>query len=234
MPEAPAQTIDIILAFNFSLFSLRQGGLGMLAEKHSFCKFCFFILITFCALTASVHAADSASKISNQDLVKVDVVTSEGRFTIQLRPDVAPGTVANFLQYVRSGYYEGTVFHRVIPGFMVQGGGFNAQLQQQKTAAAIRNEATSSLPNLRGTIAMARTNAPHSATSQFFVNLTDNNFLNPGSRGAGYAVFGKVVSGMGAIDAIANVKTGSRQGMSDVPAQAVTIETMSVVDPSAE
>ena len=188
------------------------------------------------ALTAAsgVMAADSSTSVDNQDLVKVDVVTSEGQFTLQLRPDVAPVTVANFLQYVRSGYYEGTVFHRVIPGFMAQGGGFTEELQRKETGGAIRNEATDSLPNLRGTVAMARTNAPDSATAQFFVNLADNNFLNASPRSAGYAVFGKVISGMDTIDSMANLKTGARQGMNDVPLKAVIIESMSVVDASAE
>ncbi len=188
------------------------------------------------ALTVANGAvsADTVADISNQDLVNVDVVTSEGRFTVQLRPDVAPVTVANFLQYVRSGYYEGTVFHRVIPGFMAQGGGFTEQMQRKQTGAPIRNEATPSLPNLRGTIAMARTSAPDSATAQFFINLTDNDFLNASPRSAGYAVFGKVTSGMGAVDAMANLETGARQGMDDVPLKTVIIESMSVVDASAE
>lgn len=192
------------------------------------------LLTSTFTVASSAGAADTAAQMSNQDLVKVDVVTSEGRFTLQLRPDVAPATVENFLQYVRSGYYEGTIFHRVIPGFMAQGGGFTERMQRKQTQAPVRNEATSSLPNLRGTIAMARTSAPDSATSQFFINLTDNDFLNVSPRSAGYAVFGKVTSGMGAIDAIANIKTGARQGMNDVPLKTVTIESMSVVDPSAE
>lgn len=212
----------------------------MPAVKHFFSALCFSVLTATSALAGTANADESASKsainsasgLSNQDLVNVDVVTSEGRFTIQLRPDVAPETVANFLEYVRAGYYEGTVFHRVIPGFMVQGGGFTEGLQRKETRPPVRNEATTSLPNLRGTLAMARTNAPDSATAQFFVNLTDNGFLNPSSRSAGYAVFGKVVTGISVIDAIANVKTGSRQGMDDVPLQAITIESMAIVDSS--
>ncbi|MEH6356359.1 MAG: peptidylprolyl isomerase [Marinobacter sp.] len=204
----------------------------MPAVKQFFPLFFSFVLATTCALVGTANADNSANELSNPNLINVDVITSEGQFTLQLRPDVAPATVANFLEYVRSGFYQGTVFHRVIPGFMVQGGGFSSQLQHQETGAPIRNEATPSLPNLRGTVAMARTNAPHSATAQFFVNLTDNDFLNPNSRGAGYAVFGKVVSGMGVIDAIAKAKTGSRQGMKDVPLEAITIESMSIVDSS--
>ena len=204
----------------------------MPAVKRFFPAFCFSVLAATCALLGTANADDSASEFSNQDLAKVDVTTSEGQFTLQLRPDVAPDTVANFLEYVRSGYYEGTVFHRVIPGFMIQGGGFTEQLQRKETRPPVRNEANRSLPNLRGTLAMARTNAPDSATAQFFVNLTDNDFLNPNSRGAGYAVFGKVISGMDVVDAIANVQTGPRQGMNDVPLQAITIESMSIVNSS--
>jgi len=204
----------------------------MPAVKRFLSAFCFSVLTASFAMSGTANADDSASDLSNQDLVKVDVITSEGRFTIQLRPDVAPETVANFMEYMRSGYYEGTVFHRVIPGFMIQGGGFTEQLQRKQTSPPIRNEATRSLPNLRGTLAMARTNAPDSATAQFFVNLIDNDFLNPNSRGAGYAVFGKVVSGMDVVDAIATVQTGPRQGMNDVPLQTIRIESMSIVDSS--
>ena len=204
----------------------------MPAVKRFLSAFCFSVLTASVAMSGTANADDSASDLSNQDLVKIDVITSEGRFTIQLRPDVAPETAANFMEYMRSGYYEGTVFHRVIPGFMIQGGGFTEQLQRKQTSPPIRNEATRSLPNLRGTLAMARTNAPDSATAQFFVNLIDNDFLNPNSRGAGYAVFGKVVSGMDVVDAIATLQTGPRQGMKDVPLEAITIESMSIVDSS--
>jgi peptidyl-prolyl cis-trans isomerase A (cyclophilin A) len=202
----------------------------MPAVKHFFSAFFFSALVASYALVGNANADDSAGEVSDQGLVNVNVITSKGPFTLQLRPDVAPATVANFLEYVRLGFYQGTVFHRVIPGFMVQGGGFNSELQSQETRAPIRNEATPSLPNLRGTVAMARTNAPDSATAQFFVNLTDNDFLNPNSRSAGYAVFGKVVSGMDVIDAMANATTGSRKGMNDVPLQTITIESMSLVE----
>lgn len=204
----------------------------MPAVKRFLSAFCFSVLTASVAMSGTANADDSASDLGTQDLVKVDVITSEGRFTIQLRPDAAPETVANFMEYMRSGYYEGTVFHRVIPGFMIQGGGFTEQLQRKQTSPPIRNEATRSLPNLRGTLAMARTNAPDSATAQFFVNLIDNDFLNPNSRGAGYAVFGKVVSGMDVVDAIATLQTGPRQGMNDVPLQTIRIESMSIVDSS--
>ncbi|GAA3585822.1 peptidylprolyl isomerase PpiA [Marinobacter xestospongiae] len=149
---------------------------------------------------------------------------------LTLRPDVAPETVENFLAYVDSGFYEGTIFHRVIPGFMIQGGGFDASMNRKQTRDPVRNEAVATLKNLRGTIAMARTNDPDSATSQFFINVVDNPFLNAGVRGAGYTVFGRVTEGMGVVDAIAAKQTGRRNGMSDVPMQAVTIERISRVD----
>lgn len=150
--------------------------------------------------------------------------TSHGDFSLELRPDIAPETVENFLNYVDDGFYNGTIFHRVIADFMIQGGGFTADMARKPTEAAIVNEASSELPNLRGTIAMARTNAPDSATSQFFINVVDNPYLNPGANGAGYAVFGKVTEGMDVVDAIAGVKTARVRGMADVPVQPVIIE----------
>lgn len=182
-----------------------------------------FLGYSFLSLLLPMTTAKAAD--STADLPEVRFVTSEGAFVLQLRPDVAPETVQNFLTYVNDGFYNGTVFHRVIPGFMVQGGGFKPGLERKKTNAPIKNEATRTLPNLRGTIAMARTNNPHSATSQFFVNVADNNFLNAGARGPGYAVFGKVTNGMGVIDRIAGVKTGYQQGMADVPVTPVIIQT---------
>ncbi|KAA1173924.1 peptidyl-prolyl cis-trans isomerase [Marinobacter salinexigens] len=189
------------------------------------------LLFAFIAMTLTSFArAESPDTAAEQALPEVRVVTSEGAFTLQLRPDVAPETVDNFLEYVNSGFYDGTVFHRVIPGFMVQGGGFTGDMSRKTTRDPIRNEATRSLPNLRGTISMARTNAPHSATSQFFINVANNGFLDAGVRGAGYAVFGKVTEGMGVIDAIASKKTGMSNGMADVPVNTITIESMSVLD----
>nr|WP_264673431.1 peptidylprolyl isomerase [Marinobacter nitratireducens] len=178
-------------------------------------------------------SADTGEASGDPELPKVRVLTSEGAFVLQLRPDVAPETVKNFLQYVSSGFYDGTVFHRVIPGFMVQGGGFTADMSRKTTRDPITNEATRSLPNLRGTIAMARTSAPDSATSQFFVNVVNNGFLDAGVRGAGYAVFGKVTEGMGVVDAIASKKTGVSRGMADVPVEPIIIESMSVIEPSS-
>ncbi|MEA1082213.1 peptidylprolyl isomerase [Marinobacter sp. ASW11-75] len=179
----------------------------------------------------SAHGQDAAGD-SNQALPKVRFVTSEGSFVLQLRPDVAPDTVDNFLGYVNNGFYDGTIFHRVIPGFMIQGGGFTEELTRKPTEQPIRNEASQTLRNLRGTVAMARTSAPDSATSQFFINLVDNGFLDAGVRGAGYAVFGKVTEGMGVVDSIAGVKTGQARGMADVPVAPVVIERVSVLAPA--
>lgn len=150
--------------------------------------------------------------------------TSKGDFVIELYPDKAPKTVENFLAYTRDGFFDGTIFHRVIPGFVIQGGGFTADMQQKTTKAPIQNEATNGLRNFRGTLSMARTADPHSATSQFFVNLVDNPALDhPGQSGWGYAVFGKVVSGMEVVDAIAQVKTGNRGMHGDVPLEPITV-----------
>ena len=153
--------------------------------------------------------------------------TNKGVFDVELNEAAAPKTCENFLQYVRSGFYNGTIFHRVIKGFMIQGGGFEAGLKQKETGDPIENEADNGLKNNKYTIAMARTNDPHSATSQFFINVADNDFLNhtaPNSRGWGYAVFGKVVSGTDVIDAIATARTASRSWYADVPVEDVVME----------
>ncbi|MBS1199578.1 MAG: peptidyl-prolyl cis-trans isomerase [Proteobacteria bacterium] len=150
--------------------------------------------------------------------------TSLGDFVIALDPSRAPVTVANFLQYVDDGHFDGTVFHRVIPGFVIQGGGMTADMSQKPTRRPIENEATNGLKNLRGTLSMARTNDVNSATSQFFVNLVDNAFLDhQGPRNFGYAVFARVVEGMDVIDAIAAVKTGRKRGHEDVPLEPVVV-----------
>jgi peptidyl-prolyl cis-trans isomerase B (cyclophilin B) len=153
--------------------------------------------------------------------------TNKGVFDVELNEAAAPKTCENFLQYVRSGFYNGTIFHRVISGFMIQGGGFGPGLQQKETKAPIENEANNGLKNDKYTIAMARTNDPHSATSQFFINVADNDFLNhtsPTPRGWGYAVFGKVVAGTDVVDAIAAVRTASRSWYGDVPVEDVVME----------
>lgn len=181
-------------------------------------------------LPAGTTLAQSSGQPADESLPKVRMVTSEGALVLQLRPDVAPETVANFLDYARAGFFDGTIFHRVIPGFMIQGGGFTEDLSRKPTRAPVKNEARPTLPNLRGTIAMARTSSPDSATSQFFINLSDNDFLNAGVRGPGYAVFGKVTEGMGVVDAIARKQTTRKRGMADVPVEPVTIEKVTVLD----
>ena len=163
----------------------------------------------------------------------VDMTTNHGTVRLELDESKAPTTVANFLSYVASGHYDGTIFHRVIKGFMIQGGGFKPGMDQKPTGAPIANEANNGLKNDHYTIAMARTSAPHSATAQFFINTTDNDFLNfrsESAQGWGYAVFGRVVSGQDIVDAIEGVKTG-RSGMhQDVPVDTVVIERMALVE----
>jgi peptidyl-prolyl cis-trans isomerase B (cyclophilin B) len=154
-------------------------------------------------------------------------IAGNGVITLELDEAKAPKTVANFLSYVKKGHYDGTIFHRVIPGFMVQGGGFAPGMQQKSTDATIQNEAQNGLKNQKYTVAMARTGDPHSASSQFFINVADNGFLNhtaPSGQGWGYAVFGKVVGGTEVVDRITGVKTGRKGGHDDVPAQDVVIE----------
>jgi len=155
---------------------------------------------------------------------QITLSTSHGDIAIELHADAAPATVDNFLAYVDDGHFDGTIFHRVIPGFMIQGGGFTADMHQKPTRAPIKNEADNGLKNARGTLAMARTSDIHSATSQFFINLTDNTFLDHGARDFGYAVFASVVDGMDVVEAIAGVATGTRGGHGDVPIEPVTIE----------
>jgi len=149
--------------------------------------------------------------------------TTVGDFTVELFTKEAPESSANFLKYVDDGHYDGTLFHRVIPNFMIQGGGFAAGMEQKSTRPPIRNEATNGLENLRGTLAMARTNDIHSATAQFFINLVDNDFLNHSPGNYGYAVFGCVTSGMEIVDAIAGVPTTRRRGHGDVPVDEVVV-----------
>ena len=167
----------------------------------------------------SAQAAESARP-------RVTFETSHGAFVLELDREAAPETVANFLAYVREGFYEGAIFHRVIAGFMIQGGGFSEEFRQLPTRPPVRNEADRGGRNDRGTIAMARTSDPHSATAQFFINVVDNDFLNhksPTPQGWGYAVFGRVVEGMETVDRIAAVETGSRGPFGDVPKETVVI-----------
>jgi cyclophilin family peptidyl-prolyl cis-trans isomerase len=156
--------------------------------------------------------------------------TSLGSFTLELDAEKAPLSVENFLSYVDDGFFDGLIFHRVIPGFMIQGGGMLPDMSQKKNKAPIRNEATNGLKNDRGTIAMARTNDINSATSQFFINLSDNDFLNHAPGNYGYAVFGKVTEGMDTIDRIASERTGRRKGHDDVPATDVIITSAKRVE----
>jgi cyclophilin family peptidyl-prolyl cis-trans isomerase len=151
--------------------------------------------------------------------------TSHGEFTVELYPEEAPLTVANFLRYVDEGFFDGTVFHRIVPGFVIQGGGLTAEYEQKKTHPPVRNEAANGVRNERGTLSMARTEEVHSATSQFFVNLADNDFLDHRPGRYGYAVFGRVQAGMEAVERIAAVRTGRRRGHSDAPIEDVLIQT---------
>lgn len=159
--------------------------------------------------------------------------TNYGDIVIELDFDKAPKTAANFKQYVEDGFYNGTIFHRVIDGFMIQGGGFTEDFQQKETRETIQNEADNGLQNLTGTLAMARTNDPHSATAQFFINVKDNSFLNHSGKNAsgwGYCVFGKVVDGMDVVNKIKGVKTGSKGFHQDVPKEAVIIQSATIAE----
>jgi peptidyl-prolyl cis-trans isomerase B (cyclophilin B) len=191
-------------------------------------------LMLMLPMVAMAETADSAANQETKEYSNVILHTNHGAITIELFEDKAPESVKNFIQYARDGHYDGTLFHRVIPNFMIQGGGFDTDFNQKSTREPITNEADNGLENTRGTLAMARTNDPHSATSQFFINVTDNGFLNHRSKASGqtwgYAVFGQVVEGMDVVDAIREVPTG-RHGMhQDVPTEPVIIERVELVD----
>lgn len=163
----------------------------------------------------------------------VTLKTNHGDIRIELDFDKAPKTCENFAQYVKDGFFDGTIFHRVIDGFMIQGGGMTPDMSQKTTRASIENEADNGLKNEVGSIAMARTNDPHSATAQFFINVNDNSFLNHSAKNAqgwGYAVFGRVVDGMDVVNTIKGVKTGNRAGHQDVPTETVVIEQATLSD----
>ena len=181
-------------------------------------------IITAAALAVMAPCVYAASS------TQVKVETNMGSFVLELNDKAAPKTVANFLTYVKSGFYKNTLFHRVIPNFMIQGGGFITDMEEKETRAPIPLESRNGLTNRRGTIAMARTNNPNSATSQFFINVRDNHFLDAtqSQDGNGYAVFGKVISGMETVDAIAGVKTHSVGYYDDVPIRDVVIKNMSI------
>jgi cyclophilin family peptidyl-prolyl cis-trans isomerase len=179
-------------------------------------------MLGLCALSM-VQAGPAADA---PPVVVID--TSEGPITIELNPAKAPITVENFLKYVDSGFYDNLIFHRVMDGFMIQGGGMDEKLNEKPTRAPIKNESKNGLSNKRGTIAMARTNDPDSATAQFYINLVDNaqGLDYPNARGAGYAVFGKVIAGQETVDKIGKTSTGRRGGMSDVPVKPITIKSI--------
>jgi peptidyl-prolyl cis-trans isomerase B (cyclophilin B) len=182
-------------------------------------KLIFILIVLGTFITYGVAKATA-------DNPKVEMETSKGKFVIELIPGKAPETVKNFLNYVGAKFYDGTIFHRVIPNFMIQGGGFTSDMKKKSAGTPIKNEADNGLKNERGTIAMARTGDPHSATAQFFINTVNNDFLNHKSKtqqGWGYVVFGKVISGMEVIDAISAVKTVTRGMYRDVPAETIEI-----------
>jgi len=189
--------------------------------KHLFTT---LLAVLLCCAMQPSHSLTQGKK------TMVKLHTNHGVITLKLDAEKAPNTVKNFLEYVNSGFYNGTIFHRVIDSFMIQGGGFEPGMQQKKVNAPIKNEAANGLSNDAYTIAMARTSDPHSATAQFFINTKNNDFLNyPGQDGWGYCVFGKVVEGTEVVDAIRKVKTGSNSGHQDVPKEDVIITKAEVV-----
>jgi peptidyl-prolyl cis-trans isomerase B (cyclophilin B) len=189
--------------------------------------FVYLMLFLFSTLSFATE-----NKMSDTQ-TKVKITTSQGAFVIQLDHVKAPVSAANFVEYVKSGFYNGTIFHRVIPGFMAQGGGFDSSFAQKDTKAPIKNEADNGLKNKRGTLAMARTNDPNSATAQFFINYKDNGFLDhtsPTPSGWGYAVFGEVIEGMDVVDEMAKQPTGNRGMHQDVPKTDIVIEKAEVIE----
>ncbi len=174
-----------------------------------------------------------ASQAELDDTSHVIIHTSLGDIEVELNHDKAPTTVENFIDYVDQGFYENTIFHRVIDGFMIQGGGLDANMNEKKTLASIQNEADNGLTNQKWTISMARTSDPHSASAQFFINLSDNDFLNfknQSTNGWGYCVFGKVTKGQDIVEAIAKVKTGNKHGHQNVPSSPVVIKSIEIAD----
>lgn len=196
----------------------------------------FLLGLMIATLSLSTAQATTLSTTQGTDMSTnphVLLKTNKGDITIELNAEKAPKTVENFINYVNSGFYNGTIFHRVINNFMVQGGGFEVGMAQKDTNAPVENEANNGLKNDRYTLAMARTNDPHSATAQFFINVADNDFLNhtnPTPNGWGYAVFGKVIAGNEVVDAIKGVKTGSKGFHQDVPVDDVIIESATLVE----
>ncbi len=189
----------------------------------------FFVLMLLLTSTSSFAKENNMSDTPN----KVKLTTTLGAITIQLNTEKAPISSKNFIQYVKDGFYEGTIFHRVIPGFMAQGGGFTADFAQKKTNDTIKNEADNGLKNTRGSLAMARTSDPDSATAQFFINYKDSSFLDhtsPTPSGWGYAVFGEVIEGMDVVDEMAKMPTGNHGGHQDVPKTDIVINKAEIIE----
>lgn len=194
-------------------------------------KSIFPTLAAFALSFAGLTGTTPAQTVSDAKPVKIVMETSKGTIELELDAAKAPISVANFVKYVKKGHYDGLVFHRVIPDFMIQGGGFSPDMQQKETDGNIENEAKNGLKNVKGSIAMARTPNPHSASSQFFINLKDNSFLDyPGQDGWGYCVFGKVTKGLDVVDVIAAVPTGRKGPHGDVPLEPVVIKTAKVAE----
>ena len=190
-----------------------------------------FLIVMILLMVVSSGCKDNSSTVetrSKGDGPMVIISTNLGDIKLQLEKDSAPITVENFLNYVNEGFYDGTIFHRVIPGFMVQGGGFTEDMNQKSTNSPIKNEADNGLKNVRGSVAMARTSVVDSATSQFFINLKDNDFLDHNVRDYGYAVFGTVVDGMNIVDKISEVETGTSGRFRDVPVNPVIINSIKI------
>ena len=191
----------------------------------------FILAMLFCFLPFTAGATKPTEK--GDSTVTVRMQTNKGAIVLQLDAEKAPETTANFVEYAKSGFYDGTIFHRVIPSFMIQGGGFESGMKQKDNGTPIENEADNGLSNEMGTLAMARTAVPHSATSQFFINVGDNHFLNHSSKtdqGWGYAVFGKVTDGMDVVNKIKECETSSQGGHQDVPVNEVVIESVEITE----
>ncbi|CAA6826936.1 MAG: Peptidyl-prolyl cis-trans isomerase PpiB (EC [uncultured Thiotrichaceae bacterium] len=191
----------------------------------------FLFSFSACAVGNEKSSQSTGDKMTANP--KVLIETTLGNITLELDAENAPNSTENFVAYVNDGFYDGTIFHRVIPGFMVQGGGMNPDMSEKTTKATIKNEANNGLKNDRGTVAMARTNEPHSASSQFFINVKDNDFLNFKSedmRGWGYAVFGKVVDGMDVMDKIVAVETGNNGYHQDVPKESILMNKVTITN----
>ena len=199
----------------------------------SFNKFFNSRAAAFLSAVILVLASIGVATANSGDKVMVEMHTSKGLITLELDAEKAPVTVANFIEYVNSGHFDGTIFHRVIPGFVIQGGGLESGMKEKPTQAPIENEADNGLKNVTGSICMARTNDPHSATSQFFINLKDNQFLDhteKSPQGWGYAVFGQVTDGMDVVEAIAAVQTGNAGFHQDVPVEDIVVEKVTITD----